>query len=94
MPTLDVLPTIDVDALLKTLRPWKVVLYNDDVHSMDEVVFQLQKATGCTLEKAFHVMHEAHASGRAVCYNGTREDCDKVSGVLRQIRLQVEVDQG
>jgi ATP-dependent Clp protease adaptor protein ClpS len=94
MPTLEALPTIDVDALLKTLRPWKVILYNDDIHSMDEVVFQLQKATGCSLEKAYHVMEEAHTRGRAVCYSGPKDDCEKVGGVLRQIRLQVELDQG
>ena len=94
MPTLEVLPSIDVDALLKTLRPHKVILYNDDVHSMDEVVFQLQKATGCSLEKAYSVMEEAHSRGRAVAYTGAKEDCEKVCGVLRQIRLQVELDRG
>ena len=94
MPTLETLPTIDVDALLKTLRPYKVILYNDDVHSMDEVVFQLQRATGCSLEKACFIMEEAHTRGRAVAYTGAKEDCEKVCAVLRQIRLQVEMDQG
>ncbi|MBM3463988.1 MAG: ATP-dependent Clp protease adaptor ClpS [Armatimonadetes bacterium] len=88
-------PTIthpDVDQEKKLQHPWKVILYNDDVHSMDEVVFQIQKATGASLEKATMIMEEAHRCGRAVAYSGSKENCQKVAAVLRQIRLQVEVD--
>lgn len=91
MPT-DTLIEKDIDAEKQTVRPWKVILYNDDVHTMDEVVFQLQKATGCSLERATMIMSEAHMRGRAVCYEGAKEECQKVAAVLRQIRLQVEVD--
>lgn len=73
-------------------EPWVVILYNDDWHPYDQVVFQVQKATGCTLEKAVWITHEAHHTGRAVAYTGTLEDCNRVAGVLRQIRLQVETD--
>ena len=38
------------------------------------------------------ITHEAHTQGRAIAYEGTLEECNKVAGVLRQIRLQVEVD--
>ena len=31
--------------------PWVVILYNCDCHSYEEVIFQVQRATGCTLEK-------------------------------------------
>ena len=72
--------------------PWIVILYNDDHHSVDEVVFQVQKATGCSLEKAVGITLEAHTRGRAVAYEGTQQDCEKAAAVLRQIRLQVETD--
>jgi ATP-dependent Clp protease adapter protein ClpS len=72
--------------------PWVVILYNDDWHPYDEVVFQVQKATGYTLEKAVWITQEAHATGRAVAYTGTLEECERVVGVLRAIKLQVEVD--
>ncbi|MBV9867800.1 MAG: ATP-dependent Clp protease adaptor ClpS [Abitibacteriaceae bacterium] len=74
------------------LSGYRVILYNDDWHSMDEVIFQLQKATGCNIEKAMSIMLEAHTKGRAPCYHGSREDCQRVARVLREIRLQVEVD--
>lgn len=72
--------------------PWVVILYNDDWHPYDQVVFQVQKATGYSLEKAVWITHEAHTTGRAIAYTGTLEECERVAGVLRQIRLQVETD--
>ncbi len=72
--------------------PWVVILYNDDWHSYEQVVFQVQKATGCTLEKAVWITQEAHTTGRAVAYTGTLEECERVAGILRAIKLQVETD--
>ena len=72
--------------------PWVVILYNCDCHSYEEVVFQVQKATGCSLEKALWITEEAHISGRAVAFSGTLEECERVARVLRDIRLQVETD--
>ena len=46
--------------------PWVVILYNDDWHPYDQVVFQVQKATGYSLEKAVWITQEAHSTGRAV----------------------------
>ncbi len=76
----------------RTSDGFRVLLYNDEHHSMDEVILQLQKATGCNLEKAIDIMIEAHTKGRAVCYKGGRDDCQKVCRILREIRLQCEVD--
>ena len=76
----------------QTSDGFRVILYNDEHHSMDEVIFQLQKATGCTMEQAIDIMIEAHTKGRAVCYKGGRADCQKVCRILREIRLQCEVD--
>lgn len=72
--------------------PWVVILYNDDYHSFDEVILQVQKATGCSVEKAAWITMEAHCLGRAIAYTGSREECDRVSTVLKEIRLQVELD--
>jgi ATP-dependent Clp protease adapter protein ClpS len=85
-------PRIDEDLEERTQRPWIVILYNDDYHPYDQVVFQVQKATGCSLEEAEWITREAHTTGRAIAYTGTLEECERVAGVLRQIRLQVETD--
>ena len=72
--------------------PYIVILYNDDYHGMDEVVSQLQKATGYAIERCVKIMIEAHTRGRAVAYTGTESACERVANILRQIRLQVETD--
>jgi ATP-dependent Clp protease adapter protein ClpS len=74
-------------------RPWRVILYNDDWHGFDEVVVQVQRATGCNLERAVAITYEAHTQGRAVAYEGSKEKCHRVAAVLREIRLQVEIDE-
>jgi ATP-dependent Clp protease adapter protein ClpS len=87
-----VLPRVDEEAEERLRRPWVVILYNDDWHPYDQVVFQVQKATGCSLEEAEWVTWEAHTEGRAIAYNGTAEECERVANILREIRLQVETD--
>ena len=72
-------------------RPWKVILFNDDIHSFDEVIVQVQKATGCTLLEATRITMEAHFNGKAVAYTGDFADCHKVAGILREIELIVEI---
>ncbi|MDF2439165.1 MAG: ATP-dependent Clp protease adaptor protein ClpS [Abditibacteriota bacterium] len=71
---------------------YRVILYNDDWHSEDEVALQLVKATGYDLDKCWIIMLETHTKGRAICYRGERSACQRVAKVLREIRLQVEVD--
>jgi ATP-dependent Clp protease adaptor protein ClpS len=53
--------------------PYHVILENDDHHSMQFVVEVLQKALGCSVERAIEFMIEAHTGGRAVVWTGSRE---------------------
>ena len=71
---------------------FRVILYNDDHTPIDLVVEQLVKATSCTTRRAAEITIEAHHKGRAVCYKGARDKCHQVARVLREIRLQCEVD--
>lgn len=73
---------------------YRVILYNDDHHGMDEVIVQIHKATAYEPPKCVAIMLEAHLKGRAVCYKGSREECHRVARILREIRLQCEVDCG
>src|SRR5437870_5102895 len=53
--------------------PYNVILENDDHHSMEFVIEVLCKVLGCPVERALQLMMEAHTSGRAVIWTGTRE---------------------
>ena len=72
---------------------WRVILYNDDVHTFEEVILQLQKATGCSEDHAEQVAHEVHTRGLATAYTGEKDPCRRVASVSREIQLQVEVDE-
>lgn len=77
----------------QTQRPWNVVLYNDDWHEIDDVVRQVQKATCKSEQEASDITLEAHSKGKAVAFTGPLERCHRVAKILREIRLQVEVDE-
>ena len=71
---------------------FRVILYDDDHTPVDAVVEQIVKATGYSMEKAARITNEVEIKGRAICFNGAREKCHQVARVLREIRLQCEVD--
>lgn len=73
-------------------EPWKVILYNDDIHSFEEVIHQLIKATGCSTQDAERIAWQAHMSGKAVAFEGTFDECFRVNGVLREIQLVTEIE--
>ncbi len=75
----------------KINTPWRVLLFNDEVHSFEEVILQVQKATGYSLLKATRITLEAHQKGKAVVYTGEFSECLKVANILREIQLIVEI---
>jgi ATP-dependent Clp protease adaptor protein ClpS len=72
-------------------EPWRVILFDDDIHTFEEVIFQLVKATGCSHDQAERHAWTVHTRGKDVVYEGTFEDCFRVQGVLREIELVTEV---
>lgn len=91
-------PDVDVDVLVEEETeerldtPWRVILYNDEIHSFDEVILQLIKATGCAVEQAERIAWQAHAQGKATAFEGSFEECFRVQGVLREIQLVTEIE--
>ena len=59
----------------KTRRvpPYNVILENDDYHSFEFVIEVLQKALGYNQQKALLLTQQAHDTGRAVVWTGTKE---------------------
>jgi ATP-dependent Clp protease adaptor protein ClpS len=69
----------------------KVILYNDDWHSFDEVINQLIKAINCTFDFARSLTFEVHVKGRALVFSGEMKDCLRVSSILEEIALSTEI---
>lgn len=70
---------------------WRVILYNDDVHTFDEVISQLKLAIRCTHREAEALTWQVHTRGKAIVYEGEFEDCFRVNAILGQIELITEV---
>jgi hypothetical protein len=83
---------IDDDVGTRIGEPWKVILYNDDIHTFDEVIVQLQKALRCSVQHAEKIAFEAHTRGKAIAFNGEFNECYRVAGILQEIQLVVEIE--
>jgi ATP-dependent Clp protease adaptor protein ClpS len=66
-------PIVDEEVKTRRIPPYNVILENDDHHSMEFVIEVLQKALGFTIERAYQVMMQAHTSGQAIVWTGTKE---------------------
>lgn len=82
----DVLTTIDVTNAVK------VILFNDEWHSFDDVIAQLRKATGCSRQKAEVLTLEVHEKGKAMVYDGDMSECLRVSSILEEIALHTQIE--
>ena len=80
----------EVDVLVQ--EPAKVVLFNDEAHTFDEVIGQLIKALKCTESKAEALAWEAHSNGKAIVYLGELIRCMEISAVLEEIRLMTQIE--
>ncbi len=78
----------------RALKPYKVILYNDDVNSMDHVVRSLLRSVpGLSTKKAIHIMLEAHNTGRAVVIICPLELAELVRDRLQSCRLTATIEQ-
>jgi ATP-dependent Clp protease adapter protein ClpS len=80
------------DSEVLTQDPAKVVLFNDEIHTFDEVITQLVKATHCTGAAAEALAMEVHTNGKAVVYSGELPRCMEVSGILEEIKLMTQIE--
>ena len=70
----------------------KVILFNDEIHSFDEVINQIQKAISCSRDQAETLTLEVHTTGKALVYSGEMIECLKVVSVLEEIGLHTTIE--
>ena len=80
----------DVDVLIE--QPARVILFNDEEHSFDEVIGQIIKAIGCDTTKAEALTWEVHNTGKAQVFEGVMNECLKVSHTLEEIALNTQIE--
>lgn len=75
-----------------TTNAARVILFNDEWHTFDEVIEQILKAVKCSYEKAESLTWEVHSKGKACVYSGDIDECIKVSAVLEEIALHTQIE--
>lgn len=68
----------------------QLILYNSK-HFWDDVVLQLQKATGYDLLHCEQIAVIAHTKGSAVVKSGDFEELAKIDSVLKEISLVTKI---
>jgi ATP-dependent Clp protease adapter protein ClpS len=72
--------------------PSKVILFNDEWHTFEEVINQIVKATACSMDRAENLTLEVHNTGKACVYEGDMNDCLQVSSILEEISLHTQIE--
>lgn len=80
------------DEVVEIALPTRVVLYNDDWHTFDEVIEQIIRATSCSYDHAEACTYEVHHRGKSIVFEGDMGDCLRVSSVLEEISLHTQLE--
>lgn len=86
---LETLAQEEVEEVIQT--PWRLILYNDEVHTFEEVIQQLIKALKCGRGRAEELTLKVHSEGKAIVFEGEFEECLKRDYILREIELITEI---
>ena len=70
----------------------RVILFNDDWHTFEEVISQIIKAIKCSFSEARDKTYEVHFNGKAIVYSGEMSQCLAVSAILEEILLHTQIE--
>jgi ATP-dependent Clp protease adapter protein ClpS len=82
----------ETDQEIGVQHPATVILFNDEVHTFEEVIAQLVKALRCPQPTAEGLALEAHTNGKAAVFTGELVRCMEVSGILEEIELMTQIE--
>jgi ATP-dependent Clp protease adaptor protein ClpS len=77
---------------IKIALPAKAILFNDEIHTFDEVIAQIMKATGCDYPTAEAHTLEVHQRGKSCVFIGDLVKCMQVTAILEEIALMTQVE--
>ena len=77
---------------VKVQHPARAILFNDEVHTFDEVIGQIMKATGCDFPTAEKMTWEVHDTGKSCVFTGELVKCLQVTSILEEIELMTQVE--
>lgn len=82
----------DIGEETKIKEPVRAILFNDEVHTFEEVIDQLIKALKCDRTKAEALTWEVHNTGKSCVYTGELTRCLEITRVLEEIELMTQIE--
>lgn len=82
----------ELDEIIDEQLTSRVILFNDEWHTFEEVIEQIIKATGCSFAKAEALTMQVHNNGKAMVFEGQFEECLRVSNILEEIELRTQIE--
>lgn len=86
-----VVKTLPAPPRVSRLKPWDVLLHNDDRNDMDYVVETIVSLTALEPQMAIECMLEAHKSGLALLLSTHREHAELLQEQFTSKRLTVTI---
>jgi ATP-dependent Clp protease adaptor protein ClpS len=77
---------------IRTVEPARAILFNDEVHTFEEVISQIIKALRCDRGKAERLTWEVHNHGKSCVYSGDLKRCLEITHVLEEIQLMTQIE--
>lgn len=72
---------------------WKVILFNCNCHSFEDVILALVTVIHCSQKKGFDIAMSVHNNGKAVVFEGHKEQCELKAETLKDAGLRVNMEQ-
>jgi ATP-dependent Clp protease adaptor protein ClpS len=84
-------PVLDVEESQKTeqLPPFRVLLHNDDINTIEHVIASIIRLTPLELEEALHKTLEAHENGISLLLMTHQERAELYCEQFATLRLKV-----
>ena len=82
----------DIDEMLESLRPLKLVLYNDDVNSFDHVIYCLCKYLKIDSVQAEQIALIVHTKGKCIIKEDDEKTLLPIRTALIDNQLNCEIE--
>ncbi len=69
----------------------RLIIFNSN-HYYDDVITQLQKATGYDIIQCEQIAIIAHTKGKAVVKSGEIDELNQINSILKEINLVTEIE--
>lgn len=71
---------------------YKLLLWNDDINSMEHVLISLIDICGVSGDDAYRIMIEAHSKGKSIAKTGSYEDMNNMKDALNKKMIEATIE--